>query len=457
MFDLKAYKNVHLVGIGGVGVSAIAEILISRGYRVTGSDMKESDMTSKLAKAGARVFIGHRGDNVEGADLVVYTAAVGQDNPELVRAGELGIPCLSRAEMLGHLMDEYDNSIAISGTHGKTTTTSLLSLVMARGNLDPTILVGGNLKEFNGNCIVGNSGYFITEACEYMDSFLSLRPKIEIILNIDSDHLDYFKDINQIVKSFDKFAHLVPKEGIILAYDANPFVKQVVTGLDNVVFFGLSEASDYNAKNIVFNENGMPAFTVCQGPKELCRIQLSIPGEHNVLNAVAAFACAHILGIDIDTIKATIESFKGTERRFDIIGTTKEGFKIVDDYAHHPTEIKATLSASQNVPHNELWCLFQPHTYTRTLALFDDFAEAFDKADHLVLADIYAAREKNIYKVSSSQLRDRIKEQHPDKDVLYIDNFNDMSEYIRNHAKSGDMVITMGAGDIYKVGELLLE
>lgn len=457
MIDLSQYKKIHCIGIGGIGLSAIAEILLSRGYEVSGSDMKESAETVRLASKGARVFIGHRAENVEQADLLVFSAAVGQDNPEMKRAEERGIPILSRAQMLGLLMQEYENSIAVSGTHGKTTTTSMVSLILERAKLEPTILVGGNLTEIGGNVKVGHSRYFITEACEYMDSFLSLKPKIEIILNIDSDHLDYFKDIDHIVSSFDKFAHLVPGSGTIIAYDANPFVNQVIRDLDNVVTFGLSENCDYYAANIKFNEDGMPSFDVCHDGKLLSRVQLAVPGEHNILNALAAFTCACVLGVEPALTKKTLEAYHGTQRRFDLVGTTARGVKIVDDYAHHPTEIKATLSASENVPHNKLWCIFQPHTYTRTIALFDEFADAFEKADHLILAEIYAAREKNIYKISSAQLVEKIKETHPDKDVLFMEDFAAIADYVDSQAQRGDMVITMGAGDIYKVGELLLE
>ncbi len=457
MFDLHDYQNIHAIGIGGIGLSAICEILLSRGYNVSGSDMNESEMTKRLAQMGARIYIGHREENVENTDLIVYSAAIGHDNPELFRAEELGIPCLSRAEMLGQLMSEYENSIAVSGTHGKTTTTSMVSLIMKNAGMDPTILIGGNLSEIGGNCRVGSSGYFVTEACEYVDSFLSLKPRIEIILNIDSDHLDYFKDINQIVKSFETFAGLVPEDGLIIAYSANPFVNQVVSRYKNVITFGLNDDCTFFAKNIRFDENGNPGFDVYGEEGFLTEIRLSVPGEHNVLNAMAAFACTHVLGAGIDVIRDTLATFKGTERRFDIIGTASNGAKIVDDYAHHPTEIKATLSASKNVPHNELWVCFQPHTYTRTIALFDEFADAFDTVDHLIIADIYAAREKNIYKVSSEQLMDKIKETHPDKDVLYIGDFEEMANYVRTHSNKGDMVITMGAGDIYKVGEMLLK
>lgn len=457
MIDLSQYKKIHCIGIGGIGLSAIAEILLSRGYEVSGSDMKESAETARLASKGARVFIGHRAENADEADLLVFSAAVGHDNPEMKRAEERGIPILSRAQMLGLLMQEYENSIAVSGTHGKTTTTSMVSLILDRAKLEPTILVGGNLAEIGGNVKVGHSRYFITEACEYMDSFLSLKPKIEIILNIDSDHLDYFKDIDHIVSSFDKFAQLVPASGTIIAYDANPFVNQVIRDLDNVVTFGLSENCDYYAANIQFNEEGMPAFDVCHDGQLLSRVQLAVPGEHNILNALAAFTCACALGVEPQLTKETLERYHGTQRRFDIVGTTAKGVKIVDDYAHHPTEIKATLSASENVPHNKLWCIFQPHTYTRTIALFDEFAEAFEKADKLILAEIYAAREKNIYKISSAQLAEKIKETHPHKEVLFMEDFAAIADYVDDRAQPGDMVITMGAGDIYKVGEMLLE
>ena len=457
MIDLSQYKKIHCIGIGGIGLSAIAEILLSRGYEVSGSDMKESAETVRLASKGARVFIGHRAENADEADLLVFSAAVGHDNPEMKRAEERGIPILSRAQMLGLLMQEYENSIAVSGTHGKTTTTSMVSLILDRAKLEPTILVGGNLAEIGGNVKVGHSRYFITEACEYMDSFLSLKPKIEIILNIDSDHLDYFKDIDHIVSSFDKFAQLVPASGTIIAYDANPFVNQVIRNLDNVVTFGLSENCDYYAANIQFNEEGMPAFDVCHDGQLLSRVQLAVPGEHNILNALAAFTCACALGVEPQLTKETLEHYHGTQRRFDIVGTTAKGVKIVDDYAHHPTEIKATLSASENVPHNKLWCIFQPHTYTRTIALFDEFAEAFEKADKLILAEIYAAREKNIYKISSAQLAEKIKETHPHKEVLFMEDFAAIADYVDDQAQPGDMVITMGAGDIYKVGEMLLE
>ena len=458
MLTLKNYKHIHCTGIGGIGLSAIAEIFLSRGYQVSGSDMKESEITDKLMERGAEIFLGHRGKNISGADLLIYSAAVSQDNPEIVAALEAGIPIATRAQVLGALMQEYKSSIAISGTHGKTTTTSMVSLILESSGNDPTILVGGNLQEIDGNVKVGKSEYFVTEACEYMDSFLSLNPKIEIILNIDSDHLDYFKDIDHIASSFDRFAKLVPEDGVVIAYDANPFVKGILKELDSrVITFGFNEQCNYYATDIEFNSFGMPSFKIHHNDEALCTMQLSIPGEHNIANAMAAFACCHSLGVPVESMLSTLEAYTGTQRRFDVIGITSNNIKIVDDYAHHPTEIKATLKAAQNVPHHDLWCLFQPHTYTRTLALFDEFAESFDAADKIVMTEIYAAREKNIYKISSKELVNEIKRVYPAKEVYYFSNFDEIANFVINNTQSGDLVITMGAGDIYKVAEMILE
>ena len=457
MINLSDYKNIHCIGIGGVGVSAIAEILLARGYNVSGSDMKQSDLTDRLAADGVKVYIGHSAENVENADLIVYSAAIAEENPEVIRAREKNIPLASRAEVLGVLMDDFKNSIAICGTHGKTTTTSMVSLILDHAKLDPTILVGGNLAEIGGNVRVGQSEFFVTEACEYRDSFLQLRPRIEVILNIDSDHLDYFKDIDHIVRSFDQFAKAVPSDGIIVAYDANPFVSQVIKDIPGAITFGYNENCTYHIANVSFDADGRGSFDMYHQGENLGNVKLLMPGEHNILNAVAAFACCHQLGVAPENIIDTLDKFTGTQRRFDIQGTTKDGVKVIDDYAHHPTEIKATLSAAKNIHHNKLWCLFQPHTYTRTLALFDEFADAFGDADILILAEIYAAREKNIYKVFSKGLAEEIIKKYPDNEVYYMESFEEMAGYVKEHAVANDLVLTMGAGDIYKVGTMILE
>ncbi len=458
MLDMTKYTHIHCIGIGGIGLSAVAEIFANKGFTVSGSDMKLSDVTDHLISKGITVYHGHAAENIKGADLVVYSAAVSPENPEIVAAKENNIMLATRAEALGALMHQYSTSIAVSGTHGKTTTTSMVSLILENAGTDPTILVGGNLPEFNGNAKIGNSQYFVTEACEYMDSFLSLRPKIEIILNIDSDHLDYFKDIDHIVNSFDRFSRLVPEDGYIVAYESNPFVARVIKNLKtNIITFGFTDNSTYCAKNIEFDNNGYPEYDVFHDSKCLCRVHLSIPGEHNITNSLAAFATCHILGVDPTIICDTLKKFKGTQRRFDVYGVTENNVKVIDDYAHHPTEIKATLSAAQNMPHNKLWCLFQPHTYTRTMALFNEFANAFNDADILCMAEIYAAREKNIYKISSKELISEINKQQPEKEAYYFSTLEEIATYVNENAQPGDVVITMGAGDIFKVAEMLMQ
>lgn len=457
MINLNKARQVHCIGIGGIGLSAIADILLAQGYMVTGSDMNQNNQVERLMREGARISLGHRAKNVDGADLVVYSAAVGADNPELVKAKEAGIPCVTRAEMLGELMKVRRNSIAIAGTHGKTTTTSMISLVLLEAAEDPTILVGGNLTEIGGNVRVGRGDFFVTEACEYMDSFLHLKPRIEIILNIDSDHLDYFKDIDHITQSFHQFIGLLPADGILFAYDANPFVKKVIKGRENVITYGISEGCTYCADDIEFNGKGNPSFSVLHKGEKICNLQLSVPGEHNLLNALVTVACCHTLGVDTQTIVSTLEKYKGTQRRFDEMGETQNGMRIVDDYAHHPTEIKATLDAARNMEYDNIWCIFQPHTYTRTIALFDEFPSAFEGADTIVLAEIYAAREKNIHKISSKSLMPEIKKRYPGKDVYFFEEFEEIASFVYNNAEPKDLILTMGAGDVYRIGEMILE
>ena len=455
--ELKDYKHIHFIGIGGIGVSAIAEIVKSRGVEASGSDMKASEVTENLEKQGIKVYIGHSAEHIEGADLVVYSTAVSLENPEILAAKAAGIPVITRSQALGLMMTEYPVSVAVSGTHGKTTTTSMVSLILERAGKDPTVLVGGILNEFHSNARIGRSDNLVTEACEYMDSFLDLKPLVEIILNIDSDHLDYFKDIDHIAKSFGTFAGNLKDGGFIVAYDSNPFVKSVTESCGKrVVTFGFNETSDFYAKNISFNEEGHPSYDLFSKNGLERRIELGVPGEHNVANSLAAAATCINLGVDLDSIEQTLEAFRGTQRRFDIIGKTENGCMVVDDYAHHPTEIKATLAAAQHLTHKNVWCLFQPHTYTRTLALMDEFADAFEDADKVVFAEIYAAREKNIYKLSSKSLMERVKERHPEKDVFFFDSFDKISDFVMNNASEGDMIITMGAGDIYKVGEQII-
>lgn len=456
MTDISAYKKIHCLGIGGIGLSAVAEILNDRGFTVSGTDINPGKVTEHLESVGIKIYSSHEPENVEDVDAIVYSAAVSDDNPEVIRAKELGLPMFSRAEVLGMIMDDYDHSVAICGTHGKTTVTSMTSLILRNADFKPTILVGGNLPQIHGNVEIGGTGYLVSEACEYMDSFLELRPSIGVILNIDSDHLDYFKDMDHIVKSFRTFVERIPEDGVIIAFGGNPFVRSILKDKTNKITYGYSEGNDYYAENIEFDENGNPQFDVCHKGETVAHLELSVPGEHNVLNAMAAFVTTRYLGADTEVIVNTLKEYTGTGRRFDFNGTTENGVKVIDDYAHHPTEIKATLSAAKNVKHNKLWLIFQPHTYTRTKALFDEFTDAFEDADVLVLTDIYAAREKDIYNVSSYKLMNAIRAKHPDKQVYYVKDFEDIVKYINKFAGEGDIAMTMGAGDVYKVGDMLL-
>lgn len=454
---LNKYKNIHFIGIGGIGLSAIAEIFISNGHTVSGSDIKESDIILKLKEKGITFYSSHEATNVADADMVVYTSAVSMNNPEIIEAREKEIPLFSRSQVLGMLMSHYKTNIAISGTHGKTTTTSMLSLILNQAHFEPTFLIGGLLPEINGNVKIGSSEYFITEACEYMDNFLDLQPNIEIILNIDSDHLDYFKDIDHIARSFEEFIRKMPEDGVLFAYVANPIVTSIVNKAQcKVLTFGFDRNCDYHAQDIKFNILGMPSFQVYYRDTYLFYVSLSTPGEHNIANALATIACAHYLQVPSKYIIQTLKDFKGTMRRFDSVGIIKENVHIIDDYAHHPEEIKATLKATQNIKHNQTWCIFQPHTYTRTLALFDDFAQAFGDADKIIITDIYAAREKNIYKVEASTLADKIKEYFPEKEVFFIKTFPEIVSYIIEHTEKDDFVLTLGAGDIYQVAESIV-
>lgn len=450
-------KHIHLIGIGGISMSAIAEILLKHGHKVSGSDMNDSKILDRLRKHGAEIFIGHHKDNIQNPDLVVYTAAIKENNPERMAARELGIPQIDRAEMLGIIMKNYKKAIAVAGSHGKTTTTSLLSLIMEYSNLDPTILVGGELDEIGGNIKIGNSEHFITEACEYVESFLKFYPFIGIILNIDEDHLDYFKDLNHIKEAFKKFACLIPAEGFLIANGDDKNVQDVISNINcNVITYGIINDSNFIAKDIHFTEEGYPIFKVEYDGKNIGTFGLNIPGKHNVYNALASIATAYILGVDPSDIEKHIKKFRGIHRRFDILGEVK-GCKIVDDYAHHPAEIRATLEAAKNYPHHKVWCIFQPHTYTRTKALLDDFAHSFNDADHIIITDIYAAREIDTGEIHSKALWKKIKEANPHGDVIYMKDFEEIAQYIYNHMESNDLVLTMGAGDVYKIGEKILK
>lgn len=447
--------RIHFIGIGGISMSGLASVLVKEGFTVTGSDSRRSALTKSLEEKGVDIGYPQKADNIhEGTDVVVYTAAIHPDNPEYSEAVRRGIPMLTRAQLLGQIMDNYDRSVAVAGTHGKTTTTSMLSCIQLQAGLDPTVSVGGILKEIGGNIRLGDSENFITEACEYTNSFLSLYPKIGLVLNIDADHLDFFKDLDDIRHSFHRFAGNIKEDGFLVINGAIPRLDEIISGISaGVVTFG-STGSDYYPVQIGYDSHGVGHFNVMHDGKDLGHFQLRIPGEHNILNATAAVAVSDLCGIDMEDVRKGLMAFGGADRRFQIKGTFK-GATVIDDYAHHPTEIRATLSAAKNYPHKKIWCIFQPHTYTRTKALMNDFADALSMADEVVLADIYAAREKDNLGISSDTLRQNIA--NLGTDAYYLPSFSGIEEFISQRVEPGDLLITMGAGDIVKVGEELLK
>lgn len=447
--------HIHFIGIGGISMSGLAEILLKEGFTVSGSDNKETPLTDHLTEKGASIFYGQKASNIiDGIDVVVYTAAIHDDNEELMEVRRRNIPTLTRAELLGQLMTNYKTPIAVSGTHGKTTTTSMLSHVLLAGEKDPTISVGGILKAIHGNIRVGNSDIFVTEACEYTNSFLHFFPKIGIILNVEEDHMDFFKDIDDIRNSFHEFAKLLPQDGTLIINHEIEQSEAITEGLScRILTYGLDDTADYCAKNIAYDAMGCTSFDFYRFGEFVDHITLSVTGDHNVSNALAAIAAGELTEVPMDAIKNGLLSFKGTDRRFEYKGE-KNGITIIDDYAHHPTEIKATLTSVKHYPHRETWCIFQPHTYTRTKAFFHEFAEALSLADHIILVDIFAARETDTLGMSSQLLAEELKKSGAD--VYYFPSFSEVENFVMKTCIHGDLLITMGAGDVVNIGESIL-
>ncbi|SFE53617.1 UDP-N-acetylmuramate--L-alanine ligase [Peptostreptococcus sp. D1] len=448
--------NIHFIGIGGINMSALAEICINKGYNVSGSDMQESHLVDNLISLGAKITIGQKKENItDDINLVVYTAAISNENEEFLAAKEKNILMINRAAFLGQIMREYKNSIAVSGTHGKTTTTSMLSTIFNYAEKDPTILVGGNLSTIGGNVRIGSSENFITEACEYVDSFLSFNPFISIVLNIEEDHLDYFSGIEEIKASFNKFGKLLPEDGYFIVNGDNENTKDIMYDVDaTIIKFGQKDDNDAIISEIRYDEDGFAMFKLNYKGVNLGTFELSVYGLHNVYNAAAAIIASIVSNIEADVIKKAIKEYKGVGRRFEKKGYFKNTL-VVDDYAHHPTEVKATLSAAKTLKKNKLWVVFQPHTYSRTKALLKEFAEAFYSADKVIITDIYAAREKNPGDISSKDLVEKL--YHNNVDVTYIPTFEEIESYLRKNLEADDLIITCGAGPIYKVGEALLK
>lgn len=453
--NFKKPIHIHFIGIGGISMSGLAEILLKEGFTVSGSDRERSSLTEHLSSLGATIFYPQKASNIiEGIDVVVYTAAIHEDNEEFAAAKAKNLPMLSRAELLGQLMTNYDTPIAVSGTHGKTTTTSMLSHILLAADSDPTISVGGILDAIGGNIRVGNSGVFVTEACEYTNSFLNFLPRISIILNVEEDHMDFFKDIDDIRTSFHRFAQILPSDGFLVINKNIENLEAITKELTcKTITYSETQAADYYATNITFDEYGNASFDLWIEGAFIDRISLSVAGKHNVSNALSTIATARLLDIDMDTIKRGLLSFKGTKRRFEYKGEYN-GVTIIDDYAHHPTEITATLTSAVHYPHRELWCIFQPHTYTRTKAFYHEFAKALSLADHVIMADIYAARETDTLGVSSEGLANEIRKLGGD--AYYFSTFEEIENFVKKTCIHGDMLITMGAGNVVNIGDSIL-
>ena len=438
-------------------MSGIAAILKNWGFYVTGSDTSNSENVEILKQKNIKVTIGHNLEDVANSDIVVYSAAVKQDDPEMLEAKRLNIPTVERADFLGELTRCYKDTICISGTHGKTTTTSMISLCFIDSLRDPSIQVGAFLKPINGNYLVGNSEDFIIEACEYVESFLKFSPKAEVILNIDNDHLDYFKTFENIKNAFVKYVKLLPNDGLLIVNGDDSNCLDLINHINcKYVTYGINNKSaDFYAKNITFNDDGFANFDVYYKNEFWNNIQLSVPGMHNVLNALACIALCVNYNIDKDIIKTSLSKFTGAHRRFEYKGKIKGTVSVYDDYGHHPTEVSAVEKALENKKYAESWVVFQPHTYSRTKNLLDDFAKALLNFDHIILLDIYAAREQNTYSVSSKDLVDKIISFG--KEAKYIPDFNECAAFIKNNVKENDIVVTLGAGTVTNLGPMLID
>lgn len=453
--DFNTPIHVHFIGIGGISMSGLAEILLKENFRISGSDAKGSDIVDSLIAMGAIINIGQCAENItDDIDLVVYTAAIHEDNEEFAACAVKDIPMITRAQLLGQIMNNYKYSVAVSGTHGKTTTTSMLSQILMEADVDPTISVGGILDSIGGNVRVGQSDYFVTEACEYTNSFHAFYPYISIILNVDADHLDFFSGIDEIIESFHTFATNLPENGTLVVNGDMDCLPRVTRGLNtNILTFGMNDTNKYYPIDIEADEKGHMNYTLMIDGTPQERVHLNIGGTHNISNSLAAIAVADLLGIERTSTLAGLACFGGAHRRFELKGTLGN-VTVIDDYAHHPTEIKATLTTALHTPHNELWVVFQPHTYTRTHALFEEFADALKGFDHVILVDIYSAREKDTGLVHAKELAARIKESGTD--AKYFSSFEAVENYLLINCKKNDLLITMGAGDVYLIGEELL-
>lgn len=449
-------RKIHFIGVGGISMSGLAEILLSRGYPVSGSDQSGNPLLDKLRTLGADVYIGHRAGQQRGAALIVKNAAIGEDNPELAAARAQGIPVMERTELLGQLMDEYRTAVSVCGTHGKTTATSMLTTILELTDRDPTAHIGGALPLVGGATKAGGKEFFVTESCEYKDGFLRLNPTVIVMLNIDADHLDYFRDIDHIEESFAAFAARLPEDGLLIGNGDDVRVRRVMAGCGRrAESFGLEEKNDWRAVRIGMDAGGCAGFTLLRGDQPLS-VRLSVPGRHNVLNAAAAIAAAAACGVPPAEAAAAVAAYTGAARRFEPAGRWR-GAALYHDYAHHPAEVAATLAAARAMGPRRLWCVFQPHTYSRTRALLGGFAACFDAADEVVLLPVYAAREADPGDVSSASLAAAVGARPGAPACRLAGDFAEAADIVRRGVSAGDMVLTLGAGNIEALSAMIRE
>ncbi len=442
-------KHLHFIGIGGSGMYPMAQILHEKGYYITGSDNNETDTLQRVREMGIPVTLGQKAENIKGADLIVYSAAIMSDNPELVAARKSGVPTVERSVILGEITAHYSDALCISGTHGKTTTTSMLTQIMLEAGKDPTCVIGGKLRAIGGSGRAGKSEHMVCESCEFVDTFLKLYPDVAVILNIDADHLDYFKTMANLIHSFHTFAKMATKCVIANGDDLNTQI--AVSGLENkLITFGKNERNDYYPQNIVHPGGVNTEFDLCYHGQTLSHIKMHVPGDHNILNAVAACAAAITAGVTPEECAKGIDSFGGAGRRFEVL-TQVNGITVADDYGHHPTEIEATLKAARALPFKRVWAVHQPFTYSRTKMLMDDFARVLSHADKVVLSEIMGSREKNTDGVYTSQLAEKI------PGAVWFKDFPEIAEYVVENARPGDLILTLGCGDINKCAHMMVE
>ncbi len=446
---LENKRHIHFIGIGGSGMFPLAQILHAKGYYLTGSDNNETDTLQMVREMGIPVTLGQKAENIEGADLIVHTAAIMPDNPELIAARESGVPTIERSVLLGEITAHYSDAVCISGTHGKTTTTSMTTQILLDAGIDPTCVIGGKLPAIHGSGRVGKSPVMVCEACEFVDTFLKLYPDIAVILNIDADHLDYFKTMENLIASFRKFAEKATKVLIVNGDDLN--TQKAVSGLDKrILSFGYAPTNDYYPKNIVHVDGVTLSFDLCRKEEVLTRITLHIPGDHNILNAIAACVASHEAGATWEQCAAGLNAFHGAQRRFEVLGKIG-GITVADDYGHHPTEIEATLKAAKALPFKRVWAVHQPFTYSRTATLLDDFARVLSHADFVVLSEIMGSREKNTYNIYAKDLAAKI------HGCVWFPDFPEIADYVVKNARPGDLILTLGCGDINKCAHLIVE